>query len=114
MKILTEPITVDQLMQIESERYFDYMVKAVVDVQKQLIAVNAELHADLETYLRENGSEEKYLFGINILDDGEVEYDSLINITRNRDMGFPRGGRTVADEATRCEIDKIVGLWIRR
>ncbi len=114
MKILTEPITVEQLMQIESERFFDYMVKGVVDVQKRIIAVNAELHADLETYLRENGSEEKNLFGINILDDGEVEYDSLINITRNRDMGYPRGGRTVADEETRKEIDKIVEIWIRK
>ncbi len=114
MKILTEQITVGQLMQIESERFFDYMVKGVVDVQKRIIAVNAELHADLETYLRENGSEEKYLFGINILDDGEVEYDSLINISRNRDMGYPRGGRTVADEETRKEIDKIVELWIRK
>ncbi len=74
----------------------------------------AELHADLETFLRENGSEEKYLYGINILDDGEVEYDSLINITRNRDNGYPRGGRTVADEGIRVEIDKIVALWIRK
>ncbi len=114
MKILDRPITLDELMHIESERYFDYMMKAVVDVQKQLIAVNAELHADLETYLREQGSEEKYLYGINILDDGEVEYDSLINITRNRDAGYPRAGRTVADEAVRNEIDKILEIWIRK
>ncbi len=33
MIILDKQITVDELMQIESERYFDYMVKAVVDVK---------------------------------------------------------------------------------
>ncbi len=114
MKILDKQISVDELMQIENERYFDYMMKAVVDIKRQLIAVNAELHADLETLLREQGSEEKYLYGINILDDGEIEYDSLINITRNRDAGFPRGGRTVMDENARNEIEKIVELWIRK
>ncbi len=42
MKILTEQITVDQLMNIESERFFDYMVKAVVDVHsKSLLSMRS-------------------------------------------------------------------------
>ncbi len=114
MKILTRQISIEELMQIETERFFDYMVKAVVDVEKHIIAVNAELHADLEAYLRDNGSEEKNLYGINILDDGEVEFDSLINITRNRNAGYPRGGRDVVDENVRNEIIKTVELWIKK
>ena len=42
-------------MHLEEERFFNYMVKAVVDLQKGIIAVNAELHADLEVHLREQG-----------------------------------------------------------
>ncbi len=71
MLILNKQTTVEELMCIENEKFFEDMVKAVVDIDKQVLAVNAELHADLESYLREQGSEEKYLYGINIYDDGE-------------------------------------------
>lgn len=42
------------------------MVKAVVDIAREILAVNAELHADLEQMLLGNGSNQKYLYGINI------------------------------------------------
>jgi multisubunit Na+/H+ antiporter MnhE subunit len=36
---------------------FGEMVKAVVDVEKVIVAVDAELHADLEALLLQNGSQ---------------------------------------------------------
>ena len=90
-----------------------FMVKAVVDVDQELIAVNAELHSDLEQLLLDNGSRQESLYGINIYyDDGEIEYDSLINPPRNREAGYPRVGRYVADPQARERIEEVVKKWI--
>ena len=93
--------------------FFEDMMKCVVDVDKELIAVNAELHSDLEQMLLEEGSMQTALYGINILyDPFEIEYDSMINPPRNRDAGYPRAGRTVADPQARTRIEEVVRKWI--
>ena len=112
MLILEKKVTVDELLHIEPKVFFDDMVKCVVDIEEEIIAVNAELHADLETYLLEHGSSQKNLYGINILEDGEIGYDSMINPPRNREAGFPRAGRTVADPAARKKIKEVVEQWM--
>lgn len=115
MLILNEVIDKEQLKSIEDESYFDDMIKCVVDIDKELIAVNADLHSDLEQLLLDNGSDQHALYGINILyDDWEIEYDSLINPPRNREAGFPRVGRYVADPNVRIKIEEIVNKWIQR
>ena len=113
MILLDKKITLEQLKTIESETFFDYMSKAVVDIKKGLIAVNAELHSDLEQMLLDAGSDQHDLYGINILfDEAEIEYDSLINPPRNREAGYPRVGRYVADPKARRMIEEIVSQWI--
>ena len=113
MLILSKRVNKEELIHIEAEEFFDDMMKCVVDIDRELVAVNAELHADLETLLLERGSEQRYLYGINILyDEWEIEYDSLINPPRNREAGFPRAGRYVADPAAREKIEKAVRKWI--
>lgn len=88
--------------------------KCVADLDRELMAVNPDLHADLETLLLENGSSQKSLYGFNIIyDDWEIEYDSLINPPGNRDAGCPRAGRTAADPAARAKIEEIVEKWIQ-
>ncbi len=112
MLILNKKVTIDELMHIESIIFFDDMMKCVVDIQRKIIAVNAELHADLESYLLDQGSSQSDLYGINILDDGEIEFDSLINPPRNRAAGFPRAGRYVADPVARKKIEEVVETWL--
>ena len=113
MKILNEKVDIDKLRTIETETFFEDMIKAVVDTEQEIIAVNAELHSDLEQMLLESGSSQKSLYGINILlDEKEIEYDSLINPPRNREAGFPRAGRTVADPVARQKIEEAVHKWI--
>lgn len=113
MLILDEKITKDELKTIEDESFFDDMIKCVVDIDLGLIAVNAELHSDLEEYMLQNGSQQSSLYGVNILyDDWEIEYDSLINPPRNRAAGYPRAGRYVADPAARERIKEVVEKWI--
>ncbi|MBI5682134.1 MAG: hypothetical protein HZC45_03040 [Deltaproteobacteria bacterium] len=69
--------------------YFKTMIKVVVDVQKDILAIDAELHSDLEAYLLENGSEQENLWGINLYpfkDKNDfIEYTSLINIRPHQD-----------------------------
>ena len=84
-----------------------------MDIEKDLLAINAELHSDLEKYLLDNGSNNRDLYGINILlDDFEIEFESLINPPRNREAGFPRVGRDVADPVAREKIVEVVNKWI--
>ncbi len=117
MLILQSKITRDNLLDLktigETEIWFDYMVKCVVDIEKQLLAINAELHSDLEELLLDNGSKNTDLYGINIdLDEFEIEYDSMINPPRNREAGYPRAGRTVANPHVREKIQEVVKKWI--
>lgn len=71
------------------ENFFGDMIKAVVDIRRNLMAIDAELHADLEKVLLEDGSNQEDLWGINIYPDVEgedmVEFDSIINIRPYQD-----------------------------
>jgi len=87
---------------------FGDLVKAVVDVNREIMIVDAELHADAEAMLLENGSDQADLWGINLYPglevDGFVEYDSMINLRPSQ--GNP--GRGVQDPAVRERIRTIV------
>lgn len=67
-----------------AQRSFGNLVKAVVDVDRELIAVDAELHSDLEALLLQDGSKQKDLWGLNLYPELEgaefVEFDSMINM----------------------------------
>lgn len=83
MKIIKDSISADELKEM-SEKMFGNLVKAVVDVKNNTMAIDAELHADLETLLLENGSAQSDLWGINLYPeltgDDFVEFDSMINV----------------------------------
>ncbi len=100
---------------IEEDMFFEdnEMVKAVADIDNGIIAINAELHSDLEQLLLDKGSAQKSLYGFNIYYDGEIEFDSMINPPRNREAGYPRVGRDVADPVAREKIKEIVNKWIQ-
>ena len=97
MRIISQPIQKSELEAL-LPGYFGDMIKAVVDVQKSIIGLDAELHADIEKELLQQGSEQADLWGINLYPemDGEdfIEFDSLINIrpyqgNRSRDVQDP-------------------------
>lgn len=112
MKIISEKMQRKDLLD-EAECIFeDEMIKAVVDIDRRIIAFDAELHADLEAFLLNDGSDQKSLWGINFypLDSDEdfIEYDSLINI-RPRQNNRSRG---VEDPKLRTGIEEVVMQWI--
>ncbi len=83
MEIIQAKITKTELMK-KHMNFFQSMTKAVVDVEKGIMALDADLHADLEALLLDQGSRQEYLWGINLhpLKDQNdfVEYTALINI----------------------------------
>lgn len=95
MKIIktTNKINLEELKQM-AEKMFGSLVKVVVDIEKGIMVVDAELHADEEALLLENGSVQKNLWGINIYpeiqDENQIEFDSMINLRpsqENRSRG---------------------------
>lgn len=113
MIILNHQISKEELSEIAANIYVD-MVKGVVDIDRGIIAVDAELHADLEKDLLLSGSAQTSLWGINLYPDADdedfIEFDSLINIR-------PRQGnmsRDVESEETRNAIIRIVTEYIKR
>ncbi len=112
MKIVKAQLTIDELKQMAAAT-FGNMVKAVVDVDRELIAVDAELHSDLEAMLLENGSKQKNIWGINLYPDmhGEefIEFDSLINIRPSQG----NRSRDVENEEIRKKIISIVAKGIK-
>ena len=114
MVILTKPISLAELPHLEATMFFndDRMVKAVSDNSKGILALNATLHSDLEQLLLDNGSCQSDLYGFNIYFDKDIEYDSLINPPRNREAGFPRAGRDVADPvANICHYSSFFSIY---
>ncbi len=83
MKIVKEKILLDELREMAKKTFGD-LVKAVVDVEKEIIVVDAELHADEEKLLMEQGSKQENLWGINLYPEiaGEdfIEFDSMVNL----------------------------------
>ena len=111
MQILQQPISRKEL-RLLAENTFGDMIKCVADVSEGLLALDAELHADLERLLLENGSAQENLWGFNLYPDEEgedfIEYDSLINIRAWQ--GNPSRG--ISNPEIRDTIEKIVAQFI--
>ena len=88
--------------------YFETMTKAVVDVAKETIAIDADLHSDLEAALIEAGSRQEDLWGINLYpaksEDEFIEYTSLINIRPHQN----NPSMEIMDSALKEKIKSIV------
>ena len=97
---------------LERDRKSDKVRKCVADVRLGSLALDAELHADLERMLLENGSAAEDLWGFNLYPDEEgedfIEYDSLINIRSWQNNPT----RDVLDPDIREAIKQIVEQFI--
>lgn len=112
MEILKSPVSKEYINTLAQNFYGD-MIKAVVDVDNNVLAVDAELHSDLESLLIRNGSAQESLWGFNIYPQavGEdfIEFDSLINIRPRQN----NRSRDVEDCAIREKITNIVNNFIK-
>jgi len=93
---------------------FEGMVKYVVDVERGLVAVGGEMHADAEEVLLETGSRQADLWGANYYPgrgaEDCIEYTSLINI---RPAAGNRG-MELQDAALRDKVREITHTLVGR
>lgn len=95
------------------ERFGD-MVKGVVDLRRGILLLDADMHADQEAELLDEGSAQEDLWGINLYPDVAgadwLEFDSMINLRPS----FGNRSRGVDDAATREAIRSLVERLVRR
>ena len=72
MQILQQAISISELKELAQNTFGD-MIKCVADVKRGLLAVDADLHADLERLLLEDGSAQESLWGFNLWVEEEGE-----------------------------------------
>lgn len=106
--IVKTTLSKKDLGRLARERFGD-MVKAVVDVRQEIMAVGGELHADEEVMLSEEaGSRREDTWGINIypdaLEEDMIEFDSMVNLK----PAYGNRSRSVEDQALREKIKAVV------
>ena len=112
IRLLKEPVSLTDVAALAKNQFLD-MVKATVDVEREIVALGGELHSDEEALLLEDGSKQEHLWGINIYpekpEEERVEFDSMINVRpsqHNRSRG-------VENPEIRARILRIVGRMVR-
>jgi len=113
MKLIAKKIPLKELEKMAKDK-FGNLVKAVVDVEKEVMVVDAELHSDEEAHLLSQGSKQENLWGINLYPELEgedfIEFDSVINVRPS----FGNSSRGVDDPKIREELVKIVEKLIEK
>lgn len=83
IKIINKKTTESELRKIAKDFYID-MIKGVVDIEQEILAVGGEYHIDANMVLIKNGSKQQNIWGFNWYFDKtqneRIEYVSLINI----------------------------------
>jgi hypothetical protein len=113
MKIVSDTITLTELKELEKNG-LGSLVKAVVDIERNLMAVDGQMHADEEQILLNDGSQQKNLWGINIYPDlpitDRIEFDSMINIRPS----YGNSSRSVENTEIQDKIRTIVNRIITK
>ena len=113
MTIVRDRISLADL-NVMAKAQFGDLVKAVVDVERGVMAIGGELHSDEEAMLLEDGSKQQHLWGINlypaVVDESWIEFDSMINIRPSQG----NRSRSVDDAEIRRAIITLVGRLVAR
>ena len=106
-------VSIDEIRRMAVGRFGD-MVKAVVDLERGIMLLDAEMHADEEAELLAGGSEQLNLWGINLYPEQPepewIEFDSMINLRPS----IGNRSRGVDDATTRGRIETLVTQLVRR
>jgi len=108
MQAVTDSVDIATLTKM-AENMFGRIVKAVVDIERNIMVIDAKMHSDEELFLLEDGSEQGNLWGINLSPahwgtDGFVVFDSMINLRPS----WGNRTRGVDDPSTQEKIKKLV------
>jgi len=99
LKEKTTPVQVQEMLQ-----EYEDMIKIVVDIRRHILSGGGEMHADCESVLLDDGSEQDDLWGANWYPaEQRIEFESLINIR-------PRLGNRnilIQDENLRKQVESV-------
>ena len=114
IKIVKNHIGLNELKEMAQEEFGD-VIKAVVDVAQEIMAVGGELHADEEVLLmEETGSKRQDTWGIDLYlektGDDFIEFDSMINLKPH----YGNRSRNVEDVKIREKIKKIIDKLVSK
>ncbi len=100
--LLKEKVVPSQIQDMLQE--YEDMIKIVVDIRKHILSGGGEMHADCESVLLDDGSEQDDLWGANWYPaEQRIEFESLINIR-------PRLGNRnilIQDENLRKKVESV-------
>ncbi len=100
--LLKEKAVPPQIQEMLQE--YENMIKIVVDIRRGYLSGGGEMHADCESVLLEDGSEQDDLWGANWYpSEQRIEFESLINIR-------PRLGNRnilIQDENLRKQVESV-------
>ncbi len=112
IKIIEEPVELKEIENLAQESFGD-LIKGVVNIEKEIMAVGGEMHSDANEVLIKEGSQQEDLWGFNIYLDRKredwLEYISLINIRPQR------GNKSmeVEDQEIRLKMSNIINGLIK-
>jgi len=115
MQVVRNSISLIELEKM-AEKMYGKLVKAVVDIEKGIMVVDADLHADQELFmLEEEGSQQVNLWGINIHPSKFgtqelIEFDSMINLRPS----WGNTTRSVEDPNIQTRIREIVSALVKQ
>ena len=113
MTIVRDRIPLADIAALAKAQFGD-LVKAVVDVERGVMAVGGELHSDEEAILLEDGSHQQHLWGINLYPAVAgvdwIEFDSMINIRPSQG----NRSRSIDDAERRKAVIAIVDRLVTR
>ncbi len=111
IRIIRTPIPLSEIAKMAQDQFGDF-IKAVVDIERRIMALGGELHSDEEALLLEDASRQENLWGINIYPQNpaneRVEFDSMINVRPAQN----NRSRNVEDSRIREQILKIVSEMV--
>lgn len=111
-RIVKDKITYKELEVLAHEQYGN-IIKAVVDVEQEIMGVGGELHVDIQSALiGEERSEGQDTWGINLYlekaGDDFIEFDSMINLKPLQE----NKSRDVENSEVRMRIRDIVNKLV--
>ena len=111
IEIVRQSISREQLDDIARE-YYDELIKGVVDIERKVVALGGEMHADSEEALLQDGSKQSDLWGFSILLDKNKEecllYEDFMNIRpRNNNKGLEVKDPKIREQMKRIIFERV-------
>jgi len=107
MQFIDKPVRIKDIWSKRTTK-FSAMIKIAVDIDKEWITLDGELHSDCEAALLEKGSQQENIWGANIYPensgDDSLEFVSFINIRPSQD----NPSMDIQDPLIRDRIKQII------